>query len=441
MSEGVVIRGRLAGVMLAVALVLPAAAAAQSQAGPFAGLFGRTPPRTGQEVTRVEARTGLSGLYDGVGPGRPSASHPSVPNGGAIAGVNAGINFESRRDRLQLRGRTSASHQQFLQTPTLATSVYDAGVTVTAKVATRFTIDAGASATRSPFFQLAFATPTPGDTLTVAVPGDFLTAPLMANDAFEGMLGFTNQFSKRSSVSASVSRRATLFRDQPENDYNVFGARGELRHRVSRGATLRLGYGREQSRQNSLGPDRFVHEVIDAGIDLDRALAIGRRTTFSFYSQNSMLRESGGPRRYRLNGGISLRRQIGRSWSVALAANRNTDFEPGFLAPLFSDALSLTIGGLLSPRLEWTAGLGARRGHVGFDTGESFSNYSGVTRLSIGLTRKTGLFAQYGYYDYEVSPASTIVGLLPALSRQQVSVGLSIWLPIYSHVREPRDPR
>jgi hypothetical protein len=122
-------------------------------------------------------------------------------------------------------------------------------------------------------------------------------------------------------------------------------------------------------------------------------------------------------------------------------ANRDTDFKPGFIKPLFSDGVAFNVGGLLAPRTEWTATIGGRRGHVGFDTQDGFSNYSGTTRLSMGVTKKTGLFAQYSYYDYKVSPAATVVGLLPQLSRQQVSVGVTMWLPIYTNVREPRDPR
>ena len=436
MFPGVVISVRVAAALLAMTLALPAPAAAQRPAGPFAGLFGRTPPRTGQEATMVEARGTVGGQYDGFLRGAP----PDGPIAGGGASANAALTFERRRDRFELRGRTEAARQQFLQTPTLGGTTYDSRVTVASRLTTRLTLNGTASATRSPFFQFAFAT-LPGDTPGVMVPADRLTTQLMPHDDFEGTVGFTSQFAKRSSISATMSKRATLYRSRPEDDYSALGSRAEFRHRLNRTATLRLAYGREQARHAIFGPGEFVHEVIDAGIDLDRELAIGRRVTFAFYAQNSMVREAGGPRRYRLNGGLTLRRAFGRSWSAAVKINRDTTFEPGFTAPLFSDGASLTLGGLLSSRFEWTTSLGGRRGHVGYASADKFQNYDATTRLTTALTKKTGLYAQYTYYDYTVPPAATIAGLLPAMSRQQVSAGVTLWLPIFNNVRALRDPR
>ena len=66
--------------LLALALVaLPCPAAAQATGGPFGGLFGRTPPRTGQDVTLLEARTAIGGLYDGALPGDGGAVIPNEP--------------------------------------------------------------------------------------------------------------------------------------------------------------------------------------------------------------------------------------------------------------------------------------------------------------------------------------------------------------------------
>lgn len=436
MFPGVVTSVRVAAALLAMTLALPAPAAAQRPAGPFAGLFGRTPPRTGQDATMVEARGTLGGQYDGILRG----AQPEVPLAGGAASANAALSFERRRDRFELRGRAEAARQQFIQTPALGGTTYDTRVTVAAPLTTRLTINGTASATRSAFFQFAFAT-LPGDTPGVMVPADRLTTQLMPHDDFQGTAGLTSQFSKRSSISASVSKRATIFRNRPVDDYSAFGSRADFRHRLNRTATLRVAYGREQARHAVFGPGEFVHEVIDAGIDLDRELAITRRLTFGFYAQNSMVREAGGPRRYRLNGGITLRRAFGRSWSAAMAVNRDTTFEPGLTAPLFADGGSLTLGGLLSSRFEWTTSVGGRRGHVGYASSDKFQNYNATTRLTTALTKKTGLFAQYSYYDYTVPPGATIAGLLPSRSSQQVSAGVTLWLPIFNNVRPIRDSR
>ncbi len=238
-------------------------------------------------------------------------------------------------------------------------------MTAVAKVATRFTVDAMATARRSPFFELTPGAPLSGT--EVRVPSDRFTSRALRNDSFEGALGFTSQFTRRSSIGATVSRRDTRFPESSGYNYSGWGARGDFRHGLSRNATLHLGYGREDARQQSLGEGRYVHEMIHVGVDLDRSISLARRTALSFYTQPSVLRESGGPRRFRLNGGVTLRRDFGRTWNASLLVNRDTEFHPGFVAPLFSHGGGLSIGGLLAKRVEWTSNVGARRGQLGFD--------------------------------------------------------------------------
>lgn len=426
------------GLFAVALLALPSAAAAQNP-GPYGGLFGRTPPNTGQEVTRVEFRTTIGGQYDGLAPGSPSASDPNAPKGGTMGAANAGVGFERRRDRLQLRGRTSATYHEFFQTQAFGAQGYDADATVLAKLTTRFAIDGSVIAIRSPFYQLPFLQLTANP--EVAVPGDRLSAHLLKNDTLEGLIGFTSQFTRRSSLAASISRREIRFHEQPEHNYQGWAARGDFRRRLSRDLSLHVSYGREEAHQKSLSEGLYVHEYVDAGFDLDRQISIARRTTLGFYMQPSMLRETDGPRRYRLNGGATIRRSFRRTWYASLLANRDTEFHPGFVAPLFSNGASVGWGGLFGPRTEWTGTIGVRRGQIGFDRLNEFLSYSGTTRLSTGLTKKTGLYAQYTYYAYELPPGSTVVGLIPELSRQQFAIGVTLWLPIFTHVRAPRDPR
>ncbi len=439
MSASVVIDGRLAGAVLAAMLALPTAAAAQSPLGPFADLFGRTPPQTGRELTRVELRTTLGGQYDGALADGGVPANPSAGPTGAVAGGTTTVGFERRRDRLLLRGMGSGTYQEFFAEPRNGAASYDAGLTAVAKVATKFTVDAMASARRSPFFELTPGAPLSGT--DVRVPSDRFTSRALRNDSFEGALGFTSQFARRSSIGATVTRRDTRFPDSSGYNYSGWGGRGDFRHGLSRNATLHLAYGREDARQKSLGDGRYVHETIHAGVDLDRSLSLARRTALSLYSQPSVLRESGGPRRFRLNGGVTLRRDFGRTWNASLLLNRDTEFHPGFVAPLFSHGGGLSIGGLLAKRVEWTSNVGARRGQLGFDGTLPFTSYSGISRLSMAFTRKLGLYGQYSFYHYELPPGATVVELLPRYSRQQLSVGLSFWLPIYTHLRATRDPR
>ena len=429
---------------ITVLLLAPATAGAQGLAGPFGGLFGRTPERTNKEFTAIEFRAAAGAQYDDA---ITDDSVPTAlaPRSGSTGGLNAGLNFERRSDRLRFNLYGSGTHQQFFRQPAagseaFAATSYDAGGLVLAKVATRLSLEGSATYRRSPFFHLLPAVfgelPTP----EVAVPADAFSARRLGNDTVEGVVGFSSPYTKRSTLSASVSRRATRFFNQPANDFELWGARGMWTRKLTRDVAARIGYGREEIQQSADG-GRFIHEVFDVGIDLAREISLARRTAFNFTTQTSMVRETGGERRYRLNGGIGLTRGFRRTWAASVSATRNTEFLPGFLEPIFSDGVSGTLSGMLADRVEWSAVVGASRGQVGFESLEDFVSYTGTSRLSAGLTHHLGLYAEYSYYHYDLPPGSTTIVLLPQLSRQSVSVGFSAYVPIFTKVRTPRDPR
>lgn len=425
--------------LLLVVLVLsPSLAGAQGLAGPFGGLFGRTPERIGKEFTAVEFRSAVGGQYDDAIADDSVAA--LTPKSGSTGGVNAGLTFERRSDRLRANVHGAGTHQQFFREPAFGATSYDGGALLLAKVATRLSLESSATYRRSPFFHLLPANVGELPLPDVLVPADAFAARRLDNDTVEGLVGFSTPYTKRSTLSASVSRRATRFFNQPENNFELWGARGLWTRRMTRDVAARIGYGREEIQQSVAG-GRFSHEVFDAGFDLARNISLARRTTFNFTTQTSMVRETGGERRYRLNGGIGLVRTFERTWAASLSATRNTEFLPGFLVPIFSDGVGGTVSGMLAERLQWSAAVGASRGQVGFESREDFVSYTGTSRLSAGLTHHLGLYAEYSYYHYDLPAGSTTIVLLPQLSRQSVSVGFSAFVPIFTRVRTPRDPR
>jgi hypothetical protein len=72
---------------------------------------------------------------------------------------------------------------------------------------------------------------------------------------------------------------------------------------------------------------------------------------------------------------------------------------------------------------------------VGFDTPDSFFTYTFTTRLERALSRRMGVFAQYGYYKYQVPQNSTQLPLFSMFSRNIVTGGLTFWAPIISDSR------
>lgn len=432
---------RQLALLLIVVFLSPVAAGAQGLAGPFGGLFGRTPERTNKEFTAIEFRSSVGSQYDDVlvDAGIPEAL---APKSGASAGVNAGLDFDRRSDRLRLNVYGTATHQQYFRAPAFGATSYDLGGLAVTRVATRLSLEGSGTYRRSPFYHLLPAASGEQPLPEVLVPSNASAygSRRLDNDTVEGTVGFTSPYTRRSTVSASVSRRATRFFNQPLNNFELWGVKGMWTRKMTRDVAARIGYGREEIQQSVAG-GRFIHEVFDVGIDLAREISLARRTAFNFTTQTSMVRETGGERRYRLNGGIGLTRGFQRTWAASVSATRNTEFLPGFLQPIFSDGISGTVSGMLGDRVEWSAGAGASRGQVGYEAVDDFVTYTGNSRLSAGLTRHLGIYAQYNYYHYRVPPGSTSVVLLSQMSRQGVSVGLSAFVPIFTRVREPRDPR
>jgi hypothetical protein len=425
--------------LLIVALLLaPLAAGAQGLAGPYGGLFGRSPERTNKEFTAVEFRTAAGGQYDDslLDDGLPAVGL----HGATTRGVQAGLNVERRSDRVRFDAYGSASHRQFTREPAFGATSYDGGGLLRARLATRLSVEGSATYQHSPFFHLLPAASGDLPLAEVSIPSEPYAARRMDNETFEGIAGFSSPYTKRSTLSAQVSRRATRFLNEPWNNFELWGAKGQWTRKMTRDVAARIAYGREEIQQSELG-GRYIHEVLDVGFDLAREISLARRTTFNFSMQPSMVRETGGERRYRFNGSIGVTRGFQRTWAVSLLATRNTEFLPGFLKPVFTDGANGTVSGMLADRIEWTAAFGASKGRVGFNAADDFTSYTGTSRLSAGVTRHLGIYTEYSYYRYDLPLGSTSVLLLPQMSRQAISVGLSAFVPIFTRVREPRDPR
>ena len=426
--------------LVLTALAWPAAAAAQSIAGPFGGLFGRTPERTGREFTALDFRSAVGAQYDDAI--LDDATPPNVaPVSGSTAGANAGLTFERRRDRLRFNLRGGGTYQEFVREPSISAVSYDAGGLMVARVATRLSLDASATYVRTPFYRLlpgyaGSVIPTP-----IPVPGEPFAARRLTTDTLQGSVGFTSPYTRRSTFSASVSHRQTRFPENRLNDLEGWAGHARWTRKMNRDLSARAGYAREEVQLSADAEGRFVHEMVDLGVDFLRELSVARRTSLSFDTQTSIIRHSGGERRYRLNGGAALVQGFRRTWIGSMQVRRNTEFLPGFLAPVFTDQAGIGLAGMLGSRIEWSSSAGASRGEFGFDAdaGE-FKTYSGAARLAAGLTRHLGVYVQYSYYKYDIPSGASGLVVLPQLSRQAVTAGLSTWIPIFTRVREPRDP-
>lgn len=423
---------------LALALLAPVVAAAQTPRNPFADLFGREPQRSGREFTAVQFRSTAGAQFGAILEEGFQAPDTVVPDG-LSGGADGALVLEHMRDRVQVAGQARYAYQEFRKEPAFGAPSVDVGLRADFKATTRLAFRGGGHVTRSPFFQLMWLS---ADQAGSMAPMDRSAILLMRNHTVEGSAGFTSNYTKRSSIDVSGNWRETEFELQPQHSFTAVGGRAQWKRQMTRDLAVRVGYGREQLRQRDPAGDLlFTNELLDVGVDYSKSLSLARRTSFSFGTETSMLRDADGGKHFRLNGNARLEKRFLRTWIVLLSARRATDFLPGFRAPVLTEYGNLTLAGFLAKRLILNVNGNAGRGEVGFNDARKFISYTGDAKMTVALTRHLGVFTQYVYYRYQNPPDPETLFLLPRVARQAVSIGLQTWISIYHKDKVTRDPR
>jgi hypothetical protein len=422
---------------LALAVLVPAAASAQPQRNPFADLFGRAPDRGGREYTAVQFRT-ATGAQMAQTLETNFAEALAVPEG-IVGGADASLDIDYVRSRIQGIIFSRYSYQQFTREPSFGVPAVDGGFRLNIDATTRLSLQAGARYSHSPYFRLQWLAPGAGAPL---LPADHAAIFLMKNDNAEATAGVTSRYTRRSSLTAQVFARETRYDNQPQHDFSARGFRGRWRRQMSRNLAIHAGYGREElfPRLNGVTAP-YVKELLDIGVDFAKSLEVARRTNLSFSTQTTVLREDAGPRRLRVNGSILLERYFKRSWVAQLNARRDTEFLPGFQAPVFTEHAGFSLNGNLATRLSLNIAADGGQGEVAFYDSRKFISYNGGARLTFAMTRHLGVFTQYVYYHFQNPPDLTLLSIAPRMSRQAFSIGVQAWVPLLDREKVISDTR
>jgi hypothetical protein len=423
---------------VAALLLLPSAAFAQGDPGPFGGLFGRTPPRTGVEFTAIDFRSAFSGVYEDAVLVDTSIPEEDLPRSGYASGVNTGLVFERQSDRVQVKTQAGATYQEFYRASVYGATSYDAALQVRAQPATRFHLQGQAAYNRSPYFRLmpslpAFESP-------VIMPNDSFSVRLIRNQSYDVGAGVVSHYAKHSSLTVTAAQRETRFEDAAATTFRGLRMEAMWRRQLSRGVAVHAGYGRERFYASTMRDAQFVYELLDVGVDLGRQLSMSRRTTLTFATKTSMVKRPETGRRYRLDGHVELAGHFRRTWRATVGFSRDTEFHPGFVEPVLTDGLTGMVRGMLSPRAQWTTTLSAGKGRFGFDDVRPHTTAHTMSRLNWAITRRLGLFAEHAVYYHKLRHIPTSFALPDQLSRQAFAVGFNTWIPILNKERAPRDP-
>ena len=215
------------------------------------------------------------------------------------------------------------------------------------------------------------------------------------------------------------------------------GGNAGLRWSLTRNLGLRTGYGYQTARYGGDARALRYHNL-DVGLDYNRALSFSRRTTLSFGTGTTALTD-GQTTSYHATGNAQLNHEMGRTWQATISYDRAYQFVDTLLQPVFYDAASAGVGGLLNRRVRVQTSARASLGKMGAgreSVDNDFDTYQGIAGLSIALTRYLDLGVDYTIYRYRFGSAAVLpIGVPRDVERQSISAHIDVWAPLYSRAR------
>src|SRR5688572_4257949 len=263
---------------------------AQGNPGPYGKLFGRAPASSAdQEHTTVEARASLGASYDDALLA-PEGSPADTPSQSGVSGTGSMFVSLEHRDSVFV-GSVSAGGgrgEYFTQPSSYGTNQYFANAFVSAQLTTRFEARATALYTHSPAYQFfnGFGRgPISQDNDNALkpenadLPFNAFATQMLENDNIGATASLITRITEKSTLDLAVTHNQTQFAQQPADDMTIRGYRGTWQWQFQRGLGVHAAYGQEHV--DLQAPDRldYDYEVIDVGVDFNRAFSVARRTT------------------------------------------------------------------------------------------------------------------------------------------------------------------
>jgi hypothetical protein len=407
---------------------------------PFRGLFGGSAGSRDRGQT-LDLNWSLLGAYDdNVTADTNSPTDPRFLVKGMYGTVGTSLAYGARGERVSFTATAGSGGRYYPDLSELSAIDANAAVGLSATLGRSVTLRASQGFSYQPYYQFAFLTGlvpsnpniSPSDTNPNISPSDTEAVTSSQSYDYNGHFQVESRLGARSSMTLEYGYRQTQFKDS-DGAFAWQLANGRFRHNVTRNAALRLGYGYSEALNtiDTAGP-KIVNQIIDAGVDYNRALSFSRRTTLRF-GTGSTLTSEGGERHFLFTGSAGLTREIGRTWSATASYDRGIQFIAGFSDQLFADTAQVRVRGLLSRRFELSGAGGYSSGRVGLSaSAPHYSTWTGNAGLRFALSRLLSIDTRYFYYRYGFDEGVDLpFGLPSGLNRHGVRIGLTGWLPLY----------
>ena len=250
---------------------------------------------------------------------------------------------------------------------------------------------------------------------------------------YGGGISLSQDLGSRSSIHVGYNIRFVDFKDAQQTDFRTEAAAVGYSYRMNSHVSLRVGYGRRWA-------DHIedIKEVfnLDIGLDYSKAVSLSRRTRLAFstgsaISASDRVENDADPRtRFHLIGAARLVHEIGRTWTAGASYRRSMNFREGFDEPLMADAVSATIGGLITRELTFSLNTGYVNATGVENQRTGYQAFTTNTQLQYAVNQFVAAFVRYFYYDYTFSARSALEqGIPPNGRRNGVKFGIQTTLP------------
>ena len=410
---------------------------------PYRGLFGGGATAAGDHSLTASSQVG-GGYDDAVfAEGTPTTGDGSTSEGGSFGYFAADLVYSFTRPRVSFGATLATNTRYYRDQPTdfIWAHVGRVGLSVEGR---RTRLSLGQTVGYQPFLTLTVFPLLADPELGEAHPADQSQgSPLDGYMTYHSNVDLNYETSRRGGLVFSYGYQMVDFDDR-QRDSTLHSVAGRYQHEVRRDLSVRAGYGFSEARYpDTVTFDNWRRHTIDVGIDYNRALSVSRRTTFSFNTGGAVINDSG-QTFYRVIGSARLNHEMGRTWSTGVGYARNVGFLESLVDPFYSDALTVGLNGMLTPRLSFDALAGAATGTVGVsDTDDNgLTTYSTSVGLTWGLTRYLALAVSHSFYHYGFEGGVSLpIGLASLVDRQTVLVSLNVWFPILTSPRRTNASR
>jgi hypothetical protein len=360
----------------------------------------------------------------------PDPSNPWLSKSLIYSGLSAQAAYARRWSRGAFVASSGHGMYYYPGVGQFTDAIHRATVAVNAALSQRLSVQAAETVNYSPFYGLGMF---PGSSASAAVTWNPLYGVTMRrNLQMTTLAEMSGRLTRRVSFSTEYRRQQMRFTEQQRSFTNQ-SVGGRLSMRLSRSLSTHAGYTEHRGDYGTLytGGVFVTQHDIDAGVDYNRALPLGRRSTFRF-TTGSTIYSTTSRTVYRILADANLNTVLGRSWGSHVEFRHGLQWIEGFPEPVFSDTVQAGLSGYVGPRVEILFDAGYSRGEPGLSRGLArLETYTGRTQVRVAISRFAALSANYFYYHYDSDPGFPLPpGMSRIFDRQSVRAGVDLWVPL-----------